>query len=193
MTRIGVFGGTFDPIHVGHLVAAQDAHRALELDRILFIPAAEPPHKKAGPVSDARLREEMVRAAVGDDTRFEVSDVEIRRGGASYTVDTLRTLLEFHARAQLYLIIGADQLAELDTWKEPRELARLAKLAVMSRKGEDPEAVRAPLDVEFERMSVTRVDISSTLIRTRVAAGEPVRYLVPEAVRRIIEREGLYA
>lgn len=192
MTRIGVFGGTFDPVHVGHLVVAQDVHEALDLDRVLFVPAAEPPHKRSEPVSHPDVREEMLRAAVGHDPRFRVSDVELRRGGVSYTVDTVRSLRDFHAGAELHVIIGADQLAELDTWKEPEEIGRLARFAVMSREGEDPGEIRAPVDVELRRVEVTRVDVSSTVVRERVGAGRPVRYLVPEAVRRIIESEGLY-
>lgn len=192
MRRVGVFGGTFDPLHVGHLVAAQDVHHALELDRLLFVPAARPPHKGERGLTDPHVREEMVRAAVGDDPRFEVSDLEIRRGGVSYTIDTLRSLEEFYTRAEVFLIVGTDQLAELDTWKEPEELARMARLTVISREGEDPDRLRAPVDVSFECVPVTRVDVSSTLIRERVRAGEPIRYLVPDAVRRIIERERLY-
>lgn len=188
--RIGVFGGTFDPVHVGHLVAAQDAWAALGLDRVAFIPAAEPPHKRGRVHSPAELRLAMLRAATADDPRYVVDDVELRRSGPSYTVDTLRELRERDPRGALFLLLGVDQFREFHTWREPETIAELATLVVISRGG--VEAAPSPLNVRYRRVAVTRVDISSTAIRSRVAAGEPIRYLVPDAVEAVIRREALY-
>jgi nicotinate-nucleotide adenylyltransferase len=187
--RIGIFGGTFDPPHHGHLIAAADAFHALELDRLLLVPASVPPHKPATGRTSAALRLEMLRAAVAGDRRFEVDDLELRREGPSYTVDTLRELTQRFEGCELFLLIGADMARDLHTWREPAEIARLARLTVLARAGDQPQPAGglAALSVP-----VTRVDISATEVRRRVAAGEPVRYLVPDAVKQIIEREGLY-
>jgi len=189
MRRIGIFGGTFDPPHHGHLIAAADAFHALELEKLLLIPAATPPHKPDPDRTPAELRMMMLRAAVAGDPRFEVDDVELRRAGPSYTVDTLRELRERYPGCELVLLIGADMAREIHSWREPGEIARLARLAVLARAGDQPQPAGglAALSVP-----VTRVDISATEVRRRVATGEPVRYLVPEAVREIIESEGLY-
>lgn len=197
--RLGVFGGTFDPPHVGHLMVAQDVAEALALDRLLFVPSAIPPHRPpsgpSGPAASAALRLEMTRAAVAENGRFEVSDVEFRREGPSYTVDTLRELRRMQPEAELHFLMGADQLARFGSWKEPVEVSRLARLVVMERQGDRPADQPAEETVEgvrFEVVSVLRIDISSTEVRARIAAGRSVRYLVPEEVRRIIEDTGLY-
>jgi nicotinate-nucleotide adenylyltransferase len=187
--RVGIFGGTFDPPHIGHLIVAQDAWAALRLDRVVFIPAAVPPHKSELPITPAEVRLEMLRAAVAGDPRFEVSDLELRRTGPSYTVDTLRALHEAEPDATLYFLLGVDQFREFHSWREPEEVARLARLVVLSRGGESVEVGGVP---PHRRLEVTRVDLSATAIRARVAAGEPIRYLVPAAVEAVIEREGLY-
>lgn len=189
--RIGIFGGTFDPPHLGHLIVAQDALVALGLERVLFIPAAVPPHKIQREITPAALRLELLRAAVAGDPRFEVSDLELRRAGPSYTVDTLRELQERHPAASLYFLLGVDQFRELHGWREPEAISRLATLAVIGREGELGEgavATRFP----HRMVAATRIDISATAVRARVAAGEPIRYLVPERVAAVIEREGLY-
>ncbi|HEX6939874.1 MAG TPA: nicotinate-nucleotide adenylyltransferase [Longimicrobiales bacterium] len=188
--NIGIFGGTFDPVHTGHLIVAQDAWSALGLDRVLFIPAAVPPHKRGRVAASPELRLEMLRAATAGDPRFATSDLELRRSGPSYTVDTLRELRERDPSGALFLLLGADQFREFHTWREPGEITRLATLVVLSRGG--TEAPPPPLDLPYRRLTVTRVDISATEIRRRVAAGQPVRYLVPAAVEEIIRREGLY-
>jgi len=190
--RIALFGGTFDPPHHGHLVVAQDVVETLELDALYFVPAGMPPHKRDEPMSPARLRLEMVRAAVRDDLRLHASGIEVRREGPSYTVDTLRELEGRPGSGRLFFVMGVDQFAELHTWKEPEAVARLARLVVITREGDDPESVDPGVDVPWEFVPVTRIDISSTRIRQRVREGRPIRYLVPEAVRRIIERERLY-
>lgn len=190
-TSLGILGGTFDPPHMGHLIAAQDVQAAWSLDRVLFVPAAEPPHKR-GPLTPAALRLEMLRAALAGADGFGVSDVELRRAGPSYSVDTLRQLRETFPAARLHFIIGADQFRELHTWHEPEEVCRLARLLVMDRDNLSPDDMASPLDVEYETVRVTRVDVSSTQIRRRVKAHQPIRFLVPPAVEEIIRREGLY-
>lgn len=194
--RLGVFGGTFDPIHVGHLVAAQDVLEALSLDRVLFVPAKQSPHRPEAPLASPAERLAMVESAIEGNAGFEVRDLELRRGGPSYTVDTLHALADEEAGADLFLVIGADQWAEFGRWRRPGEIARLAELAVMSRAGERPHEVDpgfpsggAP---PFTEVPVTRVDVSATLVRQRRARSRSVRYLVPEPVRRIIEAENLY-
>jgi nicotinate-nucleotide adenylyltransferase len=187
--RLGVFGGTFDPPHLGHLVAASDACQALGLDTMLWVPAAVPPHKQATVRASAAHRLAMVRAAVAGDPRFRVDDLELRREGPSYTVDTLRALRAREPGVELYFVTGADNLREIPGWRAPDEILRLARLAVVTRLG---EAVPPHPGIPAEVVRVTRVDVSATEVRRRVAAGETIRYLVPEAVRAYIAREGLY-
>lgn len=188
--NIGVFGGTFDPPHIGHLVAAQDAAVALALDRVIFVPAADPPHKRGAQVSTASVRNEMLRATIAGNPQFEISTCELDRAGPSYTVDTLRELQEQYPLAALQLLIGVDQVRDFASWREPDEIAKLAAVVMLSRAGMDQ--VGAEADFVRQTVAVTRVDVSSTLIRTRVAAGAPIRYLVTDEVVKIIEREGLY-
>lgn len=186
--RTGVFGGTFDPPHVGHLVVAGDVHRRLGLDRLVFVPAADPPHKQGRVRTPAALRLEMVQAAVDRDERFLVDDLELKRLGPSYTVETL---LEFRRRdpeGDLYFLMGADAVRDFPSWREPDRIARLATLVLMAREGDTaPDGTYPVL-----RVPVMRLDIAATEIRRRVAAGVPFRYLVTEPVRAIIERENLY-
>lgn len=189
--RVGIFGGTFDPFHVGHLVVAQDALELLELDRMVFVPAGTPPHKDPSEVSSAETRAAMVRAGVGDDPRFAVDDLELRRPGTSWTVDTLRALAQADPDHDLFLLMGADQLADFHRWREPHEVARLASVVVMARDGEQPR-VADGFALDPLVVPVTRLDISSTRIRARVREGRSIRYLVPDGVLRIIREERLY-
>lgn len=215
---LAFFGGTFDPPHLGHLVVARDVAEALDLRAVFFLPARVPPHKRDDEVTDGAIRLEMLEAAVRDDEVLTVSDLELQRPPPSYTVDTLRELRERLPDADLHFVMGTDQLAELDTWKEPEEVARLARLVVITRAGERERSdgsrsgagadagaksgaeagakpgakADAPVDVPFELVPVTRIDLSSTRIRRRVREGRSIRYLVPDPVRRIIEREALY-
>lgn len=193
--RVGIFGGTFDPPHLGHVRVAADVADFLHLDRVLFVPAREPPHKSVEHVTRPELRLAMVRAAAEADPRFEVSTLELERPGPSYTLDTVRALREARPDDALFLILGADQLRVFDTWHEPEEIVRLARLAVMDRDGESARAVAGGLpgasDAVF--VPVTRVDVSSTLVRERCREGRDIRSLVPDAVREIIERERLYS
>ncbi|HEX8432488.1 MAG TPA: nicotinate-nucleotide adenylyltransferase [Longimicrobium sp.] len=187
--RIGIFGGTFDPPHIGHLVVASDACQALALDLLLWVPSAVPPHKLGRVKTDAETRLQMVRAAIEGDPRFAADDLELRRPGPSFTVDTLRELTRRHPGAELVLLIGADNLPELPGWREPAEIVRLARLAVMGREGEG-----VPPEGAFPAsyVAATRVDVSATEVRRRAAAGETIRYLVPDTVRALVERHGLY-
>jgi len=191
--RLGLLGGTFDPPHVGHLIAAQDAMQALALARVAFIPAARPPHKLDRPVTAAKHRLAMLRLACADDPRFTLETLELDRVGPSYTVDTLRTLAR--RGHELFLLIGADQFAEFDTWKEPAQVRRLATLGVMRRAGEEVAAGIVGQDAGFlpvRDVPVTRVDVSSSLIRAAVAGGRSIRYLVSPAVEKYIHEHQLY-
>jgi nicotinate-nucleotide adenylyltransferase len=184
-----VYGGTFDPPHLGHLVAASDTCEALELHRVLWVPSAVHPLKGGRVRTPPELRLEMVRAAIAGDPRFAADDLELRRTGPSYTVDTLRELRAREPGAELFLITGADILGELHRWREPEEVLRLATLVVVSRAG---EALSPSGGVAARAVEITRVDVSSTQVRRLAAAGKSIRYLVPEAVRAVIERERLY-
>jgi nicotinate-nucleotide adenylyltransferase len=195
--RVGVLGGTFNPPHIGHLICAQEAWLALGLDRVLMIPAARPPHKQVEEEPGAEHRLELCRRTVRGDERLEVSAVEMDRPGLSYTVDTLELL---HSRApdnELFLIVGGDVAAGLPGWHEPERVLSLARLAVANRRGTPRDAVEGALAslrgggrADFFRMP--RVGISSTLVRRRVKSGEPIRYLVPDAVAEYIEEHRLY-
>lgn len=172
---------------------AADVADALHLDEVLWIPAGDPPHKRDAEPAPAPVRLRMVRAAIADDPRFRASDLEIGREGPSYTVDTLEALRRGEASgAELFLIVGVDQYRAFESWHRPGEIRELATLAVMDRGGEglDPEV--AEEDESVVRVHVGRVDVSSTEVRAAAGRGEPVDDLVPAAVARIIEDEGLY-
>ena len=197
MGHIGILGGTFNPPHMGHLVMAQEALDQLGLDRVVFMPVATPPHKEAREDPGAEARVELCRLAVADDERFAVSELEIRRGGASYTVDTLRELHELQPEHDLTFIVGGDMAQSLPAWREPEAILALARLAVAEREGvrrEDIARRLAPLHggdrVTF--FDMPRIDVSSSAIRRRVAEGRPIRYLVPDAVADAIARHSLY-
>ena len=180
-----MLGGTFDPPHIGHLVVAQDVFEHLDLDRLLVIPAGDPPHRSA--VLPAELRCALVAACFEGDSRVEVSRVELERTGPSFTVDTLRWVRETRGPEVLYCVIGVDQLQVIDTWSRYEELPSLAWLAVMARDGEPPSSSEALLP--FETVPVTRVDVSGSEIRRRLREGRTIRYLVPERIRRTLEAE----
>lgn len=183
--RLGLLGGTFDPVHIGHLVVAQDVVEALELDRLLVVPAGRPPHREA--VFPARRRLAWVSEAFHGDDRIVVDDLEVRRSGPSYTVDTLEEIRRRREPGELYCVIGVDQLRVVDEWRDPERIASLSTVAVMSRGGEDPGELRGDVSVPFEVVPVTHVELSSTRIRRRLERGLTVRYLVPEPVRPSVE------
>ncbi|HCR04727.1 MAG TPA: nicotinate (nicotinamide) nucleotide adenylyltransferase [Gemmatimonadetes bacterium] len=189
--RLGVLGGTFDPPHVGHLIVARDAAAGLGLDRVFLVLAARPPHKRRV-TAPPGLRLEMLEAASADDPVLVASDIEVRRAGTSYTVDTLRELSARYPEAELVLLIGVDQWRQLADWKDPQGIARLATVAVMAREGEDPAAVDPGVSVPSCVVPVTRIDVSATDVRARARQGRSIRHLVPDAARIIIERETLY-
>lgn len=188
-----LFGGSFNPPHLAHLAVAEAIADALELAEVCWMPAATSPHKLDDPtVIAAEHRLAMTRLAVEGNPRFAVSDLEIRRGGASYTVDTLRHLHTEWPEGDLYLILGGDSLAGFATWREPEAILNLARLLVYRRPGSDAaEVPRWVLD-RTTFVDTPALDLSSTVIRARIAAGETVRYLVPDAVRAYIGTHGLY-
>ncbi len=190
--RLGVFGGTFDPPHIGHVSVAKELQESGALDEILWIPAGIPPHKPASLPTDAELRMEMVRAATHGCSHQHVSDIELLREGPSYTVDTLRALRSEWPESTPVLIMGSDQFAELADWQEAEEVVRLAEVCVWRRGGVELATVLPPLSVVWCAADVPPVDVSSSDVRARVREGRPYRQLVPEAVAEIIEREGLY-
>ena len=190
-SQIGVFGGTFDPPHFGHLIVARDAVDELALDRVLLVLSARPPHRSRADVTPAAVRWAMLEAAVADDPLLEASDLETRRPGPSYTADTLAELRRRDPAAQLVLLMGVDQWRQLECWHEPERIGHFATVAVMERAGE--AARDLALRVPWRHCPVTRVEISSTGIRARVRARRSIRHMVPDPVRSIIEREGLYS
>jgi nicotinate-nucleotide adenylyltransferase len=197
--RVGILGGTFNPPHLGHLVCAQAAIDGLGLDRVLLVPVHTPPHKAADGDPGVEHRVAMCLAAASDDPRLEVSRIEADVPGRSYTVDTLSRLHEQRPEDQLTFIVGGDMATSLPDWREPEAILSLADIGVAGRDDLDEETIRrrlAGLAGAADRVrffDMPRIDISSTLIRRRVAAGLGVRYLVPDAVADYIARHGLYA
>jgi nicotinate-nucleotide adenylyltransferase len=199
VARIGLLGGTFNPPHIGHLVCAQEAWAQLGLDRVLLLPVHSPPHKETDRDPGVDHRVAMCEAATAGDEHLEVSRAEADVPGRSYTVDTLNRLHEARPEDQLTFIVGGDMAAFLPQWRDPRAILELCSLGVAARDGVGREQVLERLDRELpgasERISffdMPRIDVSSTLVRRRIAAGRPVRYLVPDAVSTYIDREGLY-
>lgn len=196
--RIGILGGTFDPIHYGHLVAAEECLCRLRLEKVLLLPAGQPPHKLRRPISPAEQRLAMLRLAAADNPGLAVSTIELERRGPSFSVDTVAALREqLGPDAELYFIVGTDALPELLTWYKPRLLLQLCVLAAVSRPGYmfDLSPVLAALPEAAERIvqvPAPELDISSSNLRARVAAGLPIRYQLPEAVEQYIREQGLY-
>lgn len=189
---IGVMGGTFDPIHFGHLLAASEVADRLQLATVVFVPAGRPWQKDDREIASGADRLAMTAIAVADDPRFRVSDVDVTRPGPTYTVDTLRDLhQEYGPDAELVFITGADALAEVATWHEPDEIVALAHLVGTSRAGRPAPQPELPAD-RVTLMDIPAVDISASDIRQRVAAGRSIRYLVPTGVASYIDRHGLY-
>lgn len=199
--RVGIIGGSFDPVHLGHLMIARDAAEHLDLSEIMFMPAACPPHKRNIRQVEATHRLNMLRLAVGMDERFYASDLEIRRGGVSYTVDTVAELRAAQPDTDWFLIIGSDTLVELHTWHRVDELLEMCTVATLLRPGIDSaELIRQRIELQEESreklmahvISAHQMNISSTEIRQRISAGEPIDKLVPEAVAAYILEHGLY-
>jgi nicotinate-nucleotide adenylyltransferase len=207
---LGVFGGTFNPVHVAHLRVAEEVGESLGLSRVLWIPSAAPPHKH-GSLATAEHRLEMVRLATASNPCFEVFDLELHRKGPSYTVDTLQTLRSRYPEVRLWFVLGTDVLEEIDTWHEPEKIFELASIAVVLR----PGSKRAPLDrriprrfadafqvgpfglehrsgQEIRRIPVSALAVSASNLRRRIARGASIRYLVPDPVIDYIEKHRLY-
>jgi nicotinate-nucleotide adenylyltransferase len=195
--RIGILGGTFNPPHLGHLVLAQEAYRELALDQVLLIPAGIPPHKPVDAEPGPAHRLALCRLAVAGDDRFAVSDLELRRDGPSFTVDTLRELNTLTPTDELFLILGADIAAGLPQWHEPEQVLELATVAITKRRGTPRGSVQRSLDQlkggdRARFLAMPRIGISSTMVRRRARAGQPIRYFVPDGVVGYIAEHGLY-
>ena len=215
--RIGIFGGTFNPVHIGHLRAAEEVVGALHLERMIFVPSADPPHKVDIPgdrIAPAGLRLKWVQLAIRDNPRFEVDELEVERGGASYSVDTLRTIGERIAPDKPVFTIGQDAFVEIDSWREPEALFDLAHFAVITRPPVAlasladwlPRCIRNVVEPDhsgvfalhhragtwIRLVEIPALDISSSDIRIRLRDGESVRYLLPPAVEEAIEKSGAY-
>ncbi len=196
--RLGLLGGTFNPPHIGHLVCAQEAWAQLGLDRVLLVPVHEPPHKEPSGDPGVETRVALCEAAVAGDERLGVSRVDADVPGRSYTVDTLNRLHDARPDDQLTFIVGGDMAVSLPAWREPEAILELAELGVAEREGvrrADIAERLAPLRGAAERVrffDMPRIDISSSLVRRRAAAGRPIRYLVPDAVAEYVTGEGLY-
>ena len=199
--KLGIMGGTFDPIHLGHLLIAENARHALGLDRVLFVPAGRPWLRGNAKVSEAHHRLRMVELAIAGNPAFSATGVEIDRPGPTYTVDTLETLKrEYGEDTDLFFIIGSDALVNMDRWRSPARLFELCTLAVFGRNdGEDTLALSYRLTHQFPQivdavvwMGRSLTNISSTDIRRRLASAAPVRYMVPDSVEQYIREHGLY-
>ena len=198
MARVGLLGGTFNPPHVAHLVCAQEALVQLELDRVLLMPVHTPPHKEIAADPGAEVRLELCRLAVAGDERLGTTDVEVRRPGPSYTVDTLRGIHAADPGDDLTFIVGGDVAQGLPTWREPAEVLRLARLAVAEREGSGRADIlervgQVPGGLERTTFfDMPRMDLSSSLVRRLAASGRSIRYLVPDAVAAHIAEHGMY-
>lgn len=196
--KIGIMGGTFDPVHLGHIGAAEQVQKALSLDKVLFIPAGDPVYKRHYHITAAAIRYQMLKEAIAHEQSFEISDMEIRRIGATYAVDTLKELhATYPADTRFYYIIGADVVAELDTWKSYEEDFRLCTFAAVCRPGYSKDEFNAAVEkmtalgARIVPVDIVQRDVSSSEIRRKAVNGEDVADLVPDSVQRRI-KEGLY-
>ena len=198
--RIGVFGGSFDPVHLGHLILAENCRQQANLDQVLFIPCAMSPHKRDGAHGTDRQRLEMLDLAIGGHRDFVRSDMEIKRGGVSYTIDTLRELEESQPDSEWFFLMGADSLESFSSWKEPDEILKLAKPIVVGRPGSEidlgsleknssADYVKSLRDLSVES---PLIEISSSNIRQRVAESKSIRFLVPRSIEQYIVTQKMY-
>ena len=198
--KIGVMGGTFDPIHIGHLILAEDAYVELGLTEVLFMPAGHPPHKVLGPGrATSEERTEMVRRAIEGNDHFSLSLYEMRKEGLSYTYQTLEMLANNEKGIKLYFIMGADSLFEFKNWREPEKIASLCTIVAAGRPGRGEEdlaacieEVRRDMGARIVRLNTPDIDISSTMLRKRASEGLTIRYYVPDKVAEYIKERGLY-
>jgi nicotinate-nucleotide adenylyltransferase len=190
--HVGVFGGSFDPPHTGHLIVAEWMRDAFDLDEVLWIPAARSPHKADRSPAPDTLRLAMVEAATADNPRFEVSDIEIRRGGLSYTVDTLHKLRESRPDATFSLMMGSDSLASFPRWRDPGTIVELVDILVYLRPGDQEPALPEWLASRVRMTRAPLLEVSASEIRRRCAVGRSIRYLVPASVEAVIQEHALY-
>jgi len=192
--RIGLYGGTFDPIHIGHLIIAEEARASLQLDRVVFIPARVSPLKRDGTLFSAEERCQMVALAIADNPAFCLSRTDVDREGPSFTVDTLRAMrAEYGPGAELFFVMGMDSLVTLRRWRNPEEIIRLARIIAISRPGYEPDMVALERDVPgisqvTDILPSLQVGISSTELRRRIQASLPIRYQVPDSVEAFIRQ-----
>ncbi len=197
--RAGVIGGTFDPIHIGHLIIAEQVRTRLGLDQMVFVPAGLPPHKIDQWITAPQHRLNMVKLAIAGNPHLAVSLIDINRFGPSYTVDTIRLFLDqWGAQAEIFFVMGSDSLADLPTWRQPERLMRLCRIVVVERPGyrvvlDDLDRLLPGAASLIRMLDTPTLDISSTGIRRRIREGRSVRYLLPQAVEQYIRTHGLYA
>ena len=197
--RLGIFGGTFDPVHYGHLLLAEQCREQCRLDEVRFLPAGIPPHKADAKISSGKDRVEMLRLAIGGQESLSIDQRELERSGKSFTYETLEELRDEYSTRELFLIIGADSLRDFPTWRHPERILAVANLAVVNRGGEPPpqlDSLKSLIgdDVESRTHLVTMpgMALASSDIRARVAAGQSIRFMTPRAVECYIEAHGLY-
>lgn len=190
--RTGILGGTFDPVHVGHLLIAEHAREQLSLDEVLFVPAGEPWRKSDRLITTAEHRLAMLKLAIQGNDAFGISDIELRRPGPTYTADTLESLAGERLDDAFWFIMGADALADMPNWRDPERIVRHARLAVAPRPSEGTIESPAIGADRVDRFACPTIDVSSTTIRAYVGAGRSIRYLVPDAVATYITVQGLY-
>ncbi|HHT9124490.1 MAG TPA: nicotinate-nucleotide adenylyltransferase [Candidatus Brocadiia bacterium] len=201
--RLGILGGSFNPIHIGHLIVAEEVYRCHRLSKVLFVPLGYPPHKTPSDLADASHRYEMVKEAINGNPHFEISDIEIKRTGKSYTIDTVESILGLYkGRCELYLIMGDDTLQELPSWKDVKRLLTLCHFVTVNRQESMPDIGTRLAgilgDEKVSEMAQLRVEIptigiSSTDIRARIKNGQGIKYLVPSCVEAYIMEKKLYA
>lgn len=187
--RLGVMGGTFDPIHFGHLVAANEAASAFNLDKVLFVPTGDPWQKQAVSSSDQRF--EMTKKAISKNKLFEISSIDVKRPGPTYTIDTLRDVHAQYPDAELFFITGADSISQIDTWKDSEQIWSLAQFVGVTRPGHSLVVPKSPLG-KVLLLEIPALAISSTDIRARVEVGKPIEYLLPKKVIKYIRKNNLY-
>jgi len=191
--KIGLIGGTFNPIHIGHLIIASDISAIFSLEKVIFLPSGNPPHKKTQDLVDAAHRLKMVQLAIANDSRFEASDLELKREGKSYTVDTIEGIINIYGEdSKIYFIAGSDSAGELPTWKEPQRILSLAHFVAVTRPGFPLSKVPKRYRDKMVAVETVLLKISSTNIRQRVREGKSIKYLVSPKVEGYIEKNNLY-
>jgi len=186
--KIGILGGTFNPIHIGHLILAEEVKDILKLDRIIFVPTDLPPHKQNSEIIDAKERYKMIKLAIKGNKDFSVSDIEIKRKGVSYTIETLKEFKKIYPRDFLYFITGSDLLKYLDEWKDLNQILEIVNFVVATRPSYPLEMIPSYI----KTLEIRAIDVSGFQIRKNLKEGRSIRYLVPELVFKYIKKKGLY-